>query len=772
MSSNRTGDWLDALRAHEAGASHLPDDPFTPTTGSNYGLDGYNFDTPYNEGVTDSARLPESRGIAGLPDGIVTDPKAAMLTDEDGFSSIENECLDLTSMMEEGSPDAGMEKFGTALSGLEWLDPTQEQDPSRLPEGVNPIDTKFIDEQTFFSGEGTTIPELEEAWGVDRRTDGLRLIPNKDKDILDYEKSIKEDQKAGLPGGNDKADQTKQAILRAMRRSAYGDTLVEIARGLQADLGGDPVMTKKAMRIIAAEHGLAGNVFIRASAFPGIRMGKWTKFLKKVARSARYVVDANCDPHLATMLGMEAVAEVPWKAAHKHYAMLLAPLGYKFASSDDPKEALRRAFLVGPPVKKAAETTFPVDQRPADRISKEAAFEQFAATPIPGQGRIDLTYRALTAARAKAARQISQWREAGLLHPADAHRLLASGADPRAILKTGADLIAQTGKTANYEGQGTSYQITAAPATREQVWAVFEGVERESVARQAAFDTAQRQKVVAYLRSAMVAGLLSPEDAKKVAAQKTTADVMKMATALIGASWSRKHALPVGQKAADYTGPSFEVAQTAVPAQRSLSAHEKRIFEAAAKSGHQVNELKRLLKWAQVKMSEGLAGSELNALMRARFTGSLITAGGDLLRELRAQHEGLAGRLYVDAAAYASVSGSDGCERGALAHRANNLKYVLSMDRCASCTHARDGVCEKYGKMLASTAPVADAKAYQKEALRMTDASDAEVTASYFAPVHNPGEFDLTDPMTNFDLGEAPDNTSLGDILFDGGMEL
>lgn len=770
MSSKRTGDWLDALQAHEAGASHLPDDPFTPTTGTNYGLDGFQFDTPYNEGVMDNARLPESRGISGLPDGIVTDPKAAMMESED-VTSIEGECLDLTTMLEEGSPDAGMEKIGSGLQGLEWLDPTRTQDPDRLPEGVNPVETKFLDEQTFFSGEGTVIPELEEAWGVNRRTDGLRLIPNKDKDILDYEKSIHEDQKSGLPGGDEKTDRVKQAVLRAMRRSAYGDPLAEIARDLQADLGGDARMTRRAMQAIADEHGLAGNVFIRAAAFPGIRLGKWTKFLKKVARSARYVIDASRDPHLATMLGMEAVAEVPWQAAFKHYSMLLAPLGYRFASGADPREALRRAFLMGPPQKKAAEATFPVDVRPADRITTQAAFEQFAAAAKPLQARFDASRRALYQARQAAAHQVTRWAEKGLLHPADAHRLAQSEADPRAILHAGACLIAQTGKTASYEGQGTAYHVAEVPATREQVWAAFEEAEQASVQRQAAFDKAQQGKVTAYLRSAMTAGLLTVEEAKKAASQKTPSAQMKVAAEFIGAAWSRKHNPPPAQKAADYTGPAFEVAQQA-PAQRTLSAHEKRVFEAAQQSGHQVGELKRLLKWAQIKMSEGSAGKELNALLRARFTGSLITAGEDLLRELRAQHEGLAGRLYVDASAYASSVGADGCERGALVHRANQLKYVLAMARCASCTHARGGVCEKYGKKLTASAPVDDPKAYQKEALRMADASDAEVTASYFAPVHNPGEFDLTDPMTNFDLGEAPSNESLGEILFDGGMEL
>jgi len=37
----------------------LPDGGFVPVTGLNYGLDGFDFDTDYGDGVEDGAALPE-----------------------------------------------------------------------------------------------------------------------------------------------------------------------------------------------------------------------------------------------------------------------------------------------------------------------------------------------------------------------------------------------------------------------------------------------------------------------------------------------------------------------------------------------------------------------------------------------------------------------------------------------------------------------------------------------------------------------------------------
>ena len=51
--------------------SKLPNGGYTLTNGSNYMLDGFQFDTEYNGGVLEKARLPEAKGITALPTGMI-----------------------------------------------------------------------------------------------------------------------------------------------------------------------------------------------------------------------------------------------------------------------------------------------------------------------------------------------------------------------------------------------------------------------------------------------------------------------------------------------------------------------------------------------------------------------------------------------------------------------------------------------------------------------------------------------------------------------------
>ena len=51
--------------------SNLPNGGYTLTHGSNYMLDGFQFDTEYNGGVYEKARLPETKGLSALPSGMI-----------------------------------------------------------------------------------------------------------------------------------------------------------------------------------------------------------------------------------------------------------------------------------------------------------------------------------------------------------------------------------------------------------------------------------------------------------------------------------------------------------------------------------------------------------------------------------------------------------------------------------------------------------------------------------------------------------------------------
>ena len=173
-------------------------------------------------------------------------------------------------------------------------------------------------------------------------------------------------------------------------------------------------------------------------------------------------------------------------------------------------------------------------------------------------------------------------------------------------------------------------------------------------------------------------------------------------------------------------------------------------------------------------MSEGLAGNDLDLILKARFSNRLLKAGKSLMGELRGTHEGLSGHVYTDTEAYASPTGTNGCDKGANIHRANALKFALCMPRCGTCKFAStlpsgEQTCQKYNKVLVEEPPVEDPKEYQRLALRQYNASDAEITASLFTANWDSGEYSLdNENMTNFNFDEAPENEQLAGLVFGG----
>ena len=218
--------------------------------------------------------------------------------------------------------------------------------------------------------------------------------------------------------------------------------------------------------------------------------------------------------------------------------------------------------------------------------------------------------------------------------------------------------------------------------------------------------------------------------------------------------------------AKDYAGHAFKQAHQQGPKTKKLAADELAMREASAVSGIQVSEFKSMARWARRQMSEGLAGDDLTAMMHIRFASPVREAGEGLIAMLRDEHEGLSGHLYVDAAAYASKTGTKGCEAAAPKHRANQVQYVRAMDRCSGCALANaNDVCTKYGKELLHKLPK-NAAQFKAKMLHAADAPDHEITASLF----DPGEFNLGSPMENLDLGEPDVTENIGDVLFGDGM--
>lgn len=729
------------------GESQTPDDAFTWTDGSNYGLDGFHHEQTMGEGTRknpDTSGLSgpitqsTSTGMSGLPDGFVTDPKAAEVSPE--FADFDGG-LDLGDMLAEGDILTAAEKEAASLADLAWLDPTQEQDPERLPKGLRSDPS-----------HQNSIPELEEAWGVNRRTDGLRLLPNKDKAIADYEKSIESGLPA-TPGVEKSATDILWHVNKAIRLSHYGTDIKAIHAYLHQNL--PSATAEEAFKRIAADHGVAGRVYIRASAFPGLRNGKWAKEIKRRCRTAKYVITD--DVRAAAKLGLPAVSKVNWKKALRTYQPLLKAAGYEVQNLRTAKRTLQMTFLTGPKAVEHTPAAKPVDVRPADRVSAKEAREAFAAAPKKARAviRRDDTKKA----RQKVLASLQKAKKAGLLSPEDVLKLAQSKANPVEI-RNAAMRIARlnlAAKNGTYSGVGT--QVTEHRQARDAEWAKL---------AQAEVDARNLHKAQRHIAKMVEAGQITKKEAATSLRKGSPEEMLRYATAFANASGTRKVKLAASKPAKQYEGSVRVAAIQQMPGFKKLSAFDQKLHEASASSGIKVAEFKALTRWLRQKMSEGMAGKDLTNLVQLRFASPLRTASKGLIAALREEHEGLAGHLYVDAEAYASKTGSKGCEKAAKEHRGNTIPFVKKMARCDGCVFANaNGGCMKYGKPLLDELPP-DAAEFKQRMVAVADAPDHEVTASLF----DPSEFGLGTHMDSLDISEPSVTEDIGDVFFGDGMTL
>jgi len=705
--------------------SNLPFDT-TPSLGSNYGLDGFDFDLEYGEGVKDKASLPSARGLSGLPDGVVMGkpniekfPVGVVRASEGNF--------DLTAFMSEPQ-----------LNDLDWLE-FAEQDLERLPE--NPIHI---------------IPELVDAWGVERRTDGVnKRLPYQTKEAIDQARP-----KVAKPGKT--ASEIKDVVRQAMRRSAYGEPLDKILREAALALGPDAEKAKTAMAALRAEHGLVGKVHIRASVFPGCWNGRFAEEIRKYASQAKYVV---ASPHCAgcvhaqnnhcAIFKKEIVVDVPWEQARTAYAPRLAAAGQKVASDGNAKEALKAALTSTPrKMQSSLGQIFPTIKT-ATGVTPEEAFAKLASLSAPVQEKIGIADKQAAEERKQVQVQIAKWHRAGLLpSKEEATRLVRSSADPRSILKAGAALILAS-KATSYSGSGIVVD-TGKTASRGLAWRELERAEKAKKAIKARVESDASEA----LGKMVKAGLLKDEEVRRIVAKQLPPDEqMRLATAVVARRASTV-ALPQKTKAAaDYTGAGERAlpARVAVPKPAAFSSqHIAKV----------VSEAKRL-------MNAGHAGKMLDGLLKVHFSGGLLKAASVALKEARDAHEGLAGHVYVDASVYASQRGTTGCDAGALLHRTKGTKFLLAMDRCNGCTaHNVEGVCQRYGKQVTASVPVENPKGFQREMIRLANISDSERTAELFVTDGGQvlAEFGglSNAPLDDIDLDTAPSSKDLGEILFGG----
>jgi hypothetical protein len=733
--------------------------------GSNYMMDGFWHDMEYGNGLQENpgstpVPQPSTSGYSHLPDGVLMGNDCEPIF-HDLPDSIEREDdgVDLANLEIVASYDPTSDPSALGVVDHEWLGEAY-QDPSRLPQ--SPTD------------DG--IDELEQAWGD--RTDGIRRI--------DMCERVEKMPNLGEQRDNSMITQQllNATVRSAMRRSAAGVS-VEVLRNEAIRILGEGGFrhVAKAFKAIEEEHGLVGNVYVRASAYPGLHQGKWASSLKKTSGRARFLIAAegeDCDG-CATALGMRVIAHpnrINWLRALERYAPELRAAG-KLSSrvaSGNERSALRAAFLcAGTSPRMHIESTKPVQVMPADTVTTDDARRSFAAAPAKVREHIvDETPNRNE--QAKLVRRLGSMVQARLITKEEAEKLCTASGSARSRLKV-AELLAARTKRAAYSGatQGdprvsiSADEFAAAPVAR-QVKLAKTAADAEDGERRALLERFFRlQQVVAGAKSKVLK--LSKSVSEGLCGARLRARVASLfddrereiVSSILDPILVRGGFYDNGEKKGtrEYEGP---VLHEAVPTKHEKQASPREIAGA--------------VRWALLQMNDGFAGDDLDHLLERRFSPTLLKAASTQIDQARTQHEALAGHLYVHASAYASAEGTKGCDEGALRHRANGIKHVLAMPRCSKCVFRNaNNVCQKYNKELVRGVDAPVAEKYRLEMLAAHRASDHETTAELFSTPDILGDMDI---VSEFGLhnGSLDDVSSeevvyggLDDVFF-GGLEV
>lgn len=457
-------------------SSGLPTDD-TPDTGFNYGLDGFSFVDEPGAGVAEQGRLPEARPHAQVPDGTVmgiefsgTPEMGDDFTDQIQFS--DGETIELPTGVESEYHDLGdlgaYMKEGNTAQGpvdLSWLEGVQ--DPERLPE----------------SKTDKALKGIQESWAERTDGQGIRRLPYVDPDRV---RNITEANETGAKAMFT-SEQLANLVQSAMRKSAAGLNLDAILGEFKTRLGLDHISTAKVkplLEILANEHGLAGKVFIRASAYPGCHNGRWKSEVRKQSGEARYVIAGqNCSGCVNNIEGncgvfkKKIVSDVPWKSAFNFYARKLQAAGVHVASTGSYENDLRKALGAKPSRPRMLKDERPVHV-PVERLSAKAADDAMAKLEA-AQVQISKRDRKGDLVKRIAA-QVYRWKGAGLLTEAEAMAVI--NAKNIADMFNKATIVARkraSAQTGEYKGavqkphQGGSKESTVRPAEVDMVlrWA-------------------------------------------------------------------------------------------------------------------------------------------------------------------------------------------------------------------------------------------------------------------------------------------------------------
>lgn len=779
--------------------SHMPNGGFTLTQGSNYMMDGFHFDTEYGGGPQEKARLPSAKGLADLPSGMIplSSSGNSMLP-----NGVENEVdLNMGEIIREANQDI-------SLVDHSWLASQSEPDLS----GMNEMEQVYKDlaDGHMNNTSNNQLKILEESWGQTSTT-GLEIIPNENRHHAPYRNNYSDEQ-SHLPG-----DGYREEMERNVRKLAYGHPLSLIL----SEVEGGQVLEVKSK--LASEYGLHGRVYIKEEHFPGLFNGRWDEVINKRCATSMYIIPKSEDCSYDRFLGMEVVNQVPWKKAAKVLLPKLEVYGVKVASGS-AKSRLQTAFIdliegrVNRQEKSA--TWFPTQVEQSSFISLDHARRELdnareenifiASTQEVEQSKISSKLqriaKQLVAQRFLESEQVeaivgsdkSASKKIERLYKLastptesssyEGYGKLASYHNMRKNLSKGDEYIPQKGIRELAHRNKVAQKkiaslISANLITIEEVQQIAKGKTPEEKVASVLNHLAKPKKVSSYKQydvkeHRMVKNRNKPLDVVPSRQKRASANLWKEAHAKVD------KLLETGllsqesyEKVRDLNDPNdflrkaFDLASKPNQATQYQGEQTAHILNGSNKSNTMTATEKKVSTWVRQKMSEGSAGEELDVLIATRFNQNAIDEYKSRIASVRSEHEGLSGHAYVDATAY-MTKGTDGCDKGALVHRANQIPTLLKTSKCGSCVFNTDGSCQKYNKPIIASADeiVESPQSYQQEMIRLANASDSEQTASLFVNNYDANEFNLT-ASDEVSVDDAPSHEQLGDILF-GGFEV
>lgn len=692
--------------------SHLPDGGYTLTHGSNYMLDGFQFDTEYNGGVLEKARLPEAKGLSALPSGMLPMDSAGQSELPDGIE-VDSQ-MDLDLFTKESSTQL------PSIIDHDWLasNPIEDFSGQRTHDEVM---------EMFARGESghpeaNQLKTLEQSWG--KRTTGLDIIPNQAEKV----KARPQENVAVLP-------QDLLAEKKAFRRLAYGEPISRIVE--------EENVSRKLAQELQQEYGLNGRVYIRASDFPGLFNGRWNEVINKRCASSMFII-ADKDCAFDRYLGMSVVANVkyiPWSQVHNNLMPKLESCGVSKISSDSVS-VLKQAFIdliEGRVINShKTDTWFHIAPDETEGLSFKSAMDSLSSSEFDNPYIGTYEERVLTAKEEKLRVVASKLVSEGFIEQEIVDAVIADKTSNERKLERLYEIASKPVKASSYQGVGT--QVKALEYKyKKDLTPLIDPIKKHTALT--------NKKALEQTKEMIRLGLVTIEEVTELTKNKRTASSKLQAVV--------NYVSNKANKRAEYSGAEF------VP-------HQPKVASIDVKDPNRI----KVSSWLRSKMTEGSVGEEIDQMMKARFSSELIETYSDVISEIRKAHEGLSGHVYVDSEVYMVGKGTTGCDKGALVHRANNIPTVLKSARCGTCVFNSGGSCQKYAKpLIASVSEVLDdANSYQSENIRLANGSDADRTASLFVNNYDPSEFGLSSEGS-FDLNDSVSTEQLKDVLF-GGFEV